>query len=143
MWLKKGDEKKLKEGHKKGHTVKGYKTSHQKDENSKTEEFYDEEHDEAGKEAFSGQNGQFGEKKDLSFKGEKADKEFKAGEQKKDGHYGQKYLQDKEKQEKGEYGKKKYAGDQSVYKLNKEGDAKKAGGHHESSNLYKHYPIHY
>lgn len=48
--------------------IKGFKTSHQKDESGKTEEYYDEEHDEGANVAFNGQNGQFGQKGASSYK---------------------------------------------------------------------------
>ncbi|KAJ8942616.1 hypothetical protein NQ314_010025 [Rhamnusium bicolor] len=39
-------EKTIKQGHRKGHKIKGFKSSHHKDESGKTEEYYDEDHDE-------------------------------------------------------------------------------------------------
>lgn len=66
---KNGEEQTLKKGHKKGHKVKSFKTSHHKDESGKSEEYYDEEHDEGGNLAFNGQAGSFGENGASSFKG--------------------------------------------------------------------------
>lgn len=65
---KNGGENKIKKGHKKGHVIKGFKSSHHKDESGKTEEYYDEENDEGDNYAFNGQNGAYGQKGESSYK---------------------------------------------------------------------------
>nr|XP_023015930.1 fibroin heavy chain-like [Leptinotarsa decemlineata] len=58
---KHGAEQVLNENHKKGHNIKSFKKSHHLDESGKTEEFYDEDHDEGGNYAFDGHVGKFGQ----------------------------------------------------------------------------------
>ncbi|KAJ8967101.1 hypothetical protein NQ314_003113 [Rhamnusium bicolor] len=131
------------QGHKKGHSIKGFKSSHSKDESGKTEEFYDEDHDEGGNYGFDGHFGKFGEGGASSFKGGHEDGKFNAEEAKKSGHYDNEYLLDKAHANHGKFGENKYAGNEEYYGANKGIDEHDLTGHHESSNYFKHYPIHY
>ncbi|KAF5279564.1 hypothetical protein FQR65_LT03386 [Abscondita terminalis] len=55
-----GEQKNQKSSHTKGHVVKGFKKHHHKDEDAKTEEFYDEAHDEGGNANFGEHLNSFG-----------------------------------------------------------------------------------
>lgn len=129
-------------GHKKGHVIKGYKSSHHKDETGKTEEFYDEENDQGGKLNFAGQSGSFGEKGASAFKGGLENGEFARGEHKKQSHFDNEHLLDNSNAGQGKYGEKKYGGSGSVYGANKGIDEQSLLGHQESSKFYKHFPHH-
>lgn len=131
----------MKKGYKKGHKVKGFKNSHQKEESGKTEEYYDEDHDEAGNYMYNGQAGSFGEKGGSAFKGGNQIGNFNAGEAKNQGHYGSKYLADKEKGNLGRYGEGKFGGNFAAYGLNNGGGMHNMMGHHEASKFYKHHPF--
>lgn len=73
--------------HKKGHVSKGYKSSSSKNEEEKTESFYDEAHDE-GDHKIAGQNaGSFGENAASGFKGAHEEKILDANAQGKEGHH--------------------------------------------------------
>lgn len=73
--------------HKKGHVSKGFKSSSSKNEEEKTEHFYDEAHDEADHK-INGQNaGSFGENAHQGFKGAHEEKILDANAQGKEGHH--------------------------------------------------------
>lgn len=131
-----------KSGHKKGHIIKGFKSSHHKDESKKTEEFYDEENDEAGKFNFKGESGSFGEKGESNVKGGHENGVAASGEQKKEGHYEKAEIVDNSNADKGQYGEKKYAGSGSIYGVNNGVDQQSLLGHQESSRYYKKHPYH-
>lgn len=139
---KNGEEKILKKGHRKGHVVKGFKKSHHKDESGRTEEFYDEEHDEGEQGAFNGQSGTFGENESSSFKGAHEDGEFKAKQGKKEGHYDTEHIVDHNNGDGGQYSAKKYGGSGSVYGVNNGVDEQSLLGHQENKKFIKHHPGH-
>ncbi|CAG9772954.1 unnamed protein product [Ceutorhynchus assimilis] len=134
-------ENKLKKGHKKGHVIKGFKSSHHKDETGKTEEYYDEEHDEGDNVAFNGQSGAFGQKGQSSYKGGHEDGKFNEQEHKKSGHVSNQYAVSKETGDKGNYGENKYAGGGSVFGVNNGIDQQSLLGHQENSRFFKHHPV--
>ncbi|XP_023015914.2 uncharacterized protein [Leptinotarsa decemlineata] len=138
---KNGEEKTVKQGHKKGHKIKSFKTSHHKDENGKTEEYYDEAHDEGGNYVFNGQTGNFGENGASSFKGGNQEEKYASGENKKEGHYSNEHLVDKVDASQGKYGGNKFAGNEAVYSHKNGADEQSLLGHQESSKLYKHNPF--
>lgn len=80
-------------GHKKGHVSKGFKTSSSKNEEEKTESFYDEAHDEADHKIAGHNAGSFGENSQQGFKGAHEEKVLDAAAQGKEGHHvsGQKF----------------------------------------------------
>ncbi|XP_044761510.1 uncharacterized protein LOC123318827 [Coccinella septempunctata] len=137
-----GGQKKINTGHKKGHSIKGFKTSHHKDESGKTEEYYDEENDEGNNVFFNGQHGSFGENAASSFKGGHADGKFNAGESKKEGHYDQEHYVGNSNAGKGSFGSKKYAGSGEVYGVNNGLDQHSLLGHQESERFFNHHPDH-
>lgn len=93
----------MNKGHKKGHKMKGFKNSHQKQESGKTEEFYDEDHDEGGNFMFNNQAGTFGENAASSYKGGKEDGKFNTAEAKKEGHFNKEFIADKANANQGRY----------------------------------------
>ncbi|EEZ98972.1 keratin, type I cytoskeletal 9 [Tribolium castaneum] len=131
-----------KKGHKKGHVIKGFKSSHHKDETGKTEEFYDEENDEGAKLNFNGEAGSFGEKGASQFKGGHEAGEFAEGAAKKAGHFDNEHFVDNSNAGHGNYGEKKYGGSGSVYGVNNGIDQHSLLGHQENSKIYKHFPHH-
>lgn len=134
-------EQTIKQGHKKGHKIKGFKTSHHKDESGKTEEFYDEAHDEGGNYAFKGEAGNFGENAASAFKGGAQEGKYKSGEAKKEGFYENKYLNDNAKSNEGKYGENKFGENAQIYAYKKGADEQSLLGHQESSKFYKHHPF--
>ncbi|CAH1155232.1 unnamed protein product, partial [Phaedon cochleariae] len=129
----------LNENHKKGHNVKSFKKSHHLDETGKTEEFYDEDHDEGGNYAFGGHVGKFGETASNSFKGGFNDGKFTSGEAKKIGHFGNEYSVDKVDGEHGKFGGGKYASDEHVYGFDRGVGEHGLGGHRQTSDFFKKY----
>lgn len=134
---------KMAKGHKKGHKIKGFKNSHQKMETGKTEEYYDEDHDEGGNFVFKGQAGSFGENSGASYQGGQQDGKFNAGEAKKQGHFLNEFIADKANANKGRYGESKYGGSGALYGLNNGAGVNSMAGHHMSSNFYKHHPFYH
>ncbi|KAG5874889.1 hypothetical protein JTB14_024315 [Gonioctena quinquepunctata] len=137
---KQGSEQVLNENHKKGHNVKSFKTSHHLDESGKTEQFYDEDHDEGGNYAFGGHAGKFGETGGSSFHGGFNDGKYNAGEAKKEGHFGNEYLVDKAHAGQGKFGGNNFARNEESYGLNKGIGEQGLSGHHELNSFYKKYP---
>ncbi|KAL1506163.1 hypothetical protein ABEB36_005575 [Hypothenemus hampei] len=140
---KNGAEHTIKKGHKKGHKIKGFKSSHHKDESGKTEEYYDEEHDEGDNYVFNGQNGAFGQKGASSYKGGHEDGKFNEQEHKKAGHVSNEYALKKENADSGKYGEQKYAGEGSVYGANNGVDQQSLLGHQENAKFVKHHPFYH
>ncbi|XP_050313952.1 uncharacterized protein LOC126748639 [Anthonomus grandis grandis] len=138
---KNGEEKKLNNGHKKGHRIKGFKSSHHKDESGKTEEYYDEEHDEGNNFAFNGLNGAFGQSGESSFNGGHQDGKFNEEEQKKSGHISSQYGVNKEVSDQGKYGQNKYAGSGQTFGVNNGVDQQSLLGHQENSKFFKHHAV--
>lgn len=94
MWLnffyylgKSGDTENNQKSYKKGHVTKGFKSSHKKDEEEKTETFYDEAHDEADRKKFGENQGSFGENSQASFKGAQEKEILDSKAQGKEGHF--------------------------------------------------------
>ncbi|XP_004932770.1 ATP-dependent RNA helicase glh-1 [Bombyx mori] len=123
--------------HKKGHVSKGFKSSSSKNEEEKTESFYDEAHDEADHK-IAGQNaGSFGEKAQQGFKGAHEEKILDANAQGKEGHHVSEQKIDDSKANKGEFLQKGYKGGaEQLEKFNNLG-AHSVHGHQESSGGYQ------
>lgn len=135
------EETTVKTGHKKGHKVKSFKTTHHKDESGKTEEYYDESHDEGGNYAFKGASENSGEKGGSSFKGGKGEEKFKEGQTKQEGLYKNEYLNDKADSKEGKFGENKYAGNEVVYGNKNGADEQSLLSNQESSKFYKAHPF--
>ncbi|KPI94091.1 hypothetical protein RR46_13256 [Papilio xuthus] len=123
--------------HKKGHVSKGFKTSSSKNEEEKSESFYDEAHDEADHKV-SGQNaGSFGEQSQHGFKGAHEEKVLDANSQGKEGHHLSEHKIDDTKANKGEFLQKGYKGGaEQLEKFNNLG-AHSIHGHQEASGGYQ------
>lgn len=134
-----GNEYTNKKGHKKGHRIKGFKTSHHLDEHGGTEEYYDEAHDEGGNYAFKGESAGFGESGASSFKGGHEGGKYNVGERKKAGHYGQEYSSGKAEGNEGKFGNHKYSGHKGVNGEHKVVGSDDVAGYEDSSKIFKHY----
>ncbi|XP_059054738.1 pupal cuticle protein 36a-like [Achroia grisella] len=123
--------------HKKGHVSKGFKTSSSKNEEEKTESFYDEAHDEADHK-IAGQNaGSFGENSKQGFKGAHEEKILDANAHGKEGHHVSAEKIDDSKANKGEFLQKGYKGGaEQLEKFNNLG-AHSVHGHQEASGGYQ------
>ncbi|CAH2240081.1 jg6336 [Pararge aegeria aegeria] len=73
--------------HKKGHVHKGFKSSSSKNEEEKSETFYDEAHDESDHKIAGHNAGSFGENAHQGFKGAHEEKILDANAQGKEGHH--------------------------------------------------------
>lgn len=140
---KNGAEKKVKQGHKKGHVIKGFKSSHHKDESGKTEEFYDEEHDEGEHSSADGHAGSFGEGSAASFKGAHEDADFKASKGGQKGEYEKEHLIDGNNGGGSQFESKKFGGEGSSFGYKKGADEESLLGHKDSSKYFKHLPYHH
>ncbi|KAG6445246.1 hypothetical protein O3G_MSEX003808 [Manduca sexta] len=123
--------------HKKGHVSKGFKTSSSKNEEEKSESFYDEAHDEADHRV-AGQNaGSFGENSQQGFKGAHEEKILDANAQGKEGHHVSEQKIDDSKANKGEFLQKGYKGGaEQLEKFNNLG-AHAVHGHQEATGGYQ------
>ncbi|XP_072932543.1 uncharacterized protein [Epargyreus clarus] len=123
--------------HKKGHVSKGFKTSSSKNEEEKSESFYDEAHDESDHK-IAGQNaGSFGEKAQQGFKGAHEEKVLDANAQGKEGHHVSEHKVDDAKANKGEFLQKGYKGGaEQLEKFNNLG-AHAVHGHQEASGGFQ------
>ncbi|XP_063826357.1 spidroin-1-like [Ostrinia nubilalis] len=123
--------------HKKGHVSKGFKTSSSKNEEEKTESFYDEAHDEADHRV-AGQNAQnFGENAQQGFKGAAEEKILDANAQGKEGHHVSEQKIDDAKANKGEYLQKGYKGGAELLEKFNNLGAHAVHGHQEASGGYQ------
>lgn len=120
--------------------IKGFKSSHHKDETGKTEEFYDEAHDAGNNFNFQGQAGRFGEGSQSAFKGGHDDAFFNADERRKQGHYDAGQYLNKNNADQGQYGQNKYLGNGQVYGANNGIDQQSLLGHQEHNRFFKHHP---
>ncbi|CAH1155231.1 unnamed protein product [Phaedon cochleariae] len=136
-----GAEKTAKQGHKKGHKIKSFKTSHHKDESGTDEQYYDEAHDEAGNYMFNGQSGKFGENAASSFKGGNQEEKYKVGENKKEGHHSTEHSVGEKQANQGKYGGNKFAGNEAVFGYKNGADEQSLLGHQEASKVYKTSPF--
>lgn len=130
-------------GHKKGHKVKGFKNSHQKQESGKTEEFYDEENDEGGNFMVRGQAGSFGENAGSAYGGKQQDGNFNAVQQGNEGRFGNEFLADKANSNQGRYGEAQYGKSGSLYGLNNGLGVNNMAGHHMYSKFFKKHPFYH
>ncbi|KOB68212.1 putative cuticle protein CPG42 [Operophtera brumata] len=123
--------------HKKGHVSKGFKSSSSKNEEEKSESFYDEAHDEADHK-IAGQNaGSFGENSQQGFKGAHEEKILDANAQGKEGHHISEQKIDDSKANKGEFLQKGYKGGaEQLEKFNNLG-AHSVHGHQEATGGYQ------
>ncbi|XP_065170219.1 uncharacterized protein DDB_G0290685-like [Atheta coriaria] len=135
-------EQNQKQGHKKGHIVKGFKTSHHKDETGRTEEYYDEANDEGGHFTSKGSSGSFGEEAKNAYKGGHDNGQFNKGESSKQGHVENVHHVDNANADKGDYAQKQTFGQGQTYGVNNGVDQQSLLGHQESNRFFKHHPIH-
>lgn len=131
----------MKTGHKKGHKIKSFKTTHHKDESGKTEEYYDEAHDEGGNTAFKGASENSGENGGSSFKGIKEEGKFKEGEAKEEGQYKSEQSADKADSQQGKFGENKYSGADRIFGNKNGADEQSLLSHQETSKFYKAHPF--
>lgn len=136
------NENKLQAGHRKGHKVKGFKTTHHKDESGKTEEYYDEANDEGKHFQYKGEAGDFGKKAQSEYKGGHQDNQFNAKEQKQQGHFEAAHSVDAAKGNHGHYGEKKHAENNKAFGFNNGIDEQSLLGHQESVRAFKKFPFH-
>ncbi|XP_023944432.2 ATP-dependent RNA helicase glh-1 [Bicyclus anynana] len=144
-----GNEEQLKKAksHKKGHVHKGFKSSSSKNEEEKSEHFYDEAHDEADHKVSGHNAGSFGENAQQGYKGAHEEKVLDANAQGKEGHHSAHENVDDSKANKGEFLHKGYKeGTELLEKFNNLG-AQAVHGHQEASGGYQQnkgiLPIHY
>ncbi|KAJ2950938.1 hypothetical protein O0L34_g5310 [Tuta absoluta] len=123
--------------HKKGHVSKGFKSSSSKNEEEKSESFYDEAHDEADHK-INGQNaGSFGEQSQQGFKGAHEEKILDANSAGKEGHHVSQQAVDDSKANKGEFLQKGYKGGaEQLEKFNNLG-AHSVHGHQEATGGFQ------
>lgn len=122
--------------------MKGFKSSHNKEESGKTEEFYDEAHDEGETASADGHAGSFGEGASSSFKGAHEDAGFKANKGGQKGGYEKEHFIDGNNGGGSEFASKKFGGEGSNFGYKKGADEESLLGHKDSSNFYKHLPYH-
>ncbi|CAH4037960.1 unnamed protein product [Pieris brassicae] len=123
--------------HKKGHVSKGFKSSSSKNEEEKSESFYDEAHDEADHK-IAGQNaGSFGENAQQGFKGAHEEKVLDANSQGKEGHHVSEEKVDDAKANKGEFLQKGYKGGAELLEKFNNLGAQAVHGHQEASGGYQ------
>ncbi|XP_045498930.1 embryogenic cell protein 40-like [Colias croceus] len=123
--------------HKKGHVSKGFKSSSSKNEEEKSESFYDEAHDEADHK-LAGQNaGSFGENSQQGFKGAHEEKILDANAQGKEGHHFTEQKIDDAKANKGEFLQKGYKGGAELLEKFNNLGAQAVHGHQEASGGYQ------
>ncbi|XP_050678840.1 keratin, type II cytoskeletal 1-like [Leptidea sinapis] len=123
--------------HKKGHVSKGFKSSSSKNEEEKSESFYDEAHDEADHK-IAGQNaGSFGENSQQGFKGAHEEKILDANAQGKEGHHVSEQKIDDSKANKGEFLQKGYKGGAELLEKFNNLGAHAVHGHQEASGGYQ------
>ena len=122
--------------------IRGFKKSHHNDETGKTEEFYDEAHDEGSDYNNEGKFGSFGEGRHNSYQGAQGDSYLNVDQQKKGGQFDSKQFVDKKNANEGQYGQSKYKGSGELYGSNNGIDRQSLLGHQESSKAFKHYPYH-
>lgn len=135
-------ERKSKQGHKKGHKVKGFKKQHNLDESGRTEEFFDEAHDEGGNVEFSGHQGGFGQREGSSFKGGNLDEQFRANQAKKQGHFDNQELFDKNEGNGEHYDSKKFGSSGSSFGSNNGFDEESLLARQQSNKFFKKQPQH-
>lgn len=95
-------------GHRKGHSSKGFKNYHHKDETGQTSTFFDEASDEGDHYNYAGQRGEYGEKNGQQFGGKVEDGRYHQQQQGKKGAYGQGYSVDDAQGLKGTKGQAQY-----------------------------------
>ncbi|KAJ9598460.1 hypothetical protein L9F63_010856, partial [Diploptera punctata] len=101
--------------HKKGHSTKGFKNYHHKDETSQSTTFFDEANDEGGHFDYQGQQGGFGNQGGSSFKGSLQDGQFAQNARGNSGQYNSGYASDNLHGAKGAQGNQIYYGDNRGY----------------------------
>ncbi|CAH0553334.1 unnamed protein product [Brassicogethes aeneus] len=131
---------KQQQGHKKGHTVKGFKHSHHKDETGKTEEYFDEANDEGDNLNFNGQSGIFKENQGSSFKGEHEDGLNNEKVHKTAGYYDNNHFVDKVNTDHGKFGENRFSNNGRVYGRHNGVDQESLLGSQETNKFYKHSP---
>lgn len=132
---------KYQKGHKKGHKVKGFKNSHQKQESGNTEEFYDEEHDEGGNFMYKGQAGNFGQNNGAAYNGGIQAGKFNVGQQKHQGHFNSEFLADRANANQGRYGVAQYGKSGSLYGMDNGFGVNGMAGHHMYNKFFKKHPF--
>ncbi|XP_044743320.1 keratin, type I cytoskeletal 9-like [Chrysoperla carnea] len=136
---KKGEENNAKRGHKKGHTTKGFKTSAHKDEEEKSETFYDEAHDEAEDAHYKGEVGSYGQKEASNFKGGKEEQVFNKQDKGQTGQYEKANILDTNSGEKGQFAQQAHLNNGQAYGVNAGLDAQSILGHQEAGGAEKFY----
>ncbi|XP_034829429.1 uncharacterized protein [Maniola hyperantus] len=131
------EELKKAKSHKKGHVHKGFKSSSSKNEEEKSETFYDEAHDESDHKIAGHNAGSFGENAHQGFKGAHEEKILDANAHGKEGHHAVEEKIDDSKANKGEFLQKGFQeGTELLEKFNNLG-AQAVHGHQEASGGYQ------
>ncbi|KAB0790706.1 hypothetical protein PPYR_14845 [Photinus pyralis] len=138
---KQGGQEQEKASHKKGHVVKGFKKSHHKDEDSKTEEYYDEAHNEGGNHKFGEGSGSFGKNSASAYKGGHDEGGYNEVAKKDDGHYDSKHSVVNADGDQGHYNNNKHFEKGESYDARNGGDQHSLLGHQEVSKVYNERPF--
>ncbi|XP_056640956.1 uncharacterized protein LOC130447923 [Diorhabda sublineata] len=137
---KSGDEQSAIHGHRRGHKIRGFSKSHHNDESGKTEEYYDEAHDEADNEEFVGKSGGFGESGSSRYQGGYLDKGSVTEEKKKIADIDKGTESKQISKEEEHFGENRFNGGGESFgehKLLNNGDLGEYSG---SSTFWKHHP---
>lgn len=118
--------------------MKGFKNSHHKDENGRSEQYFDEEKDEGENFNLKGESGSFGEKQASAFKGAQENTEKRENEGAQKQQYENQQLKDNSHRAGDQYDSRKFGGDNSNFESKNGGEHESAEGHNSESKFEKH-----
>lgn len=95
--------------------MKGFKKSHHKDENGRSEQFFDEENDEGENFNVNGESGNFGENQGLAFKGAQESSELRGNHGGQRQRYENQQSFDKNQRDSDQYNTRKFGADRSNF----------------------------
>lgn len=136
---KRGEENNAKKGFKKGYSTKGFKTSSNKNEEEKSETFFDEAHDEAEDAHYKGKTGSYGEKGHANSKGGEEHAVYNKEGKGEKGGFEKASVLDQNKGEKAQFQQQAHVNNNAAYGVNSGAGAQSILGHQEGIGGEKYY----
>lgn len=113
--------------------MKGFKKSHHKDENGRSEQYFDEANDEGENFNVNGESGGFGENQSSAFKGAQENSELRANHGGQRQRYENQQSLDKNHRNSDQYGARKFGAENSNFESKNGGGQEFIKGHRSTS----------
>lgn len=129
------------EGHRRGRVVQGFTSSHHKDENGRSEAYFDESNDQGENFDVSGHGGTYGERDQASYNGARQDGQIQANGGRQQNQFQNEQSVDNANSAGGKFDASRFASGGAVASSDNGGGQESQQGYSQSNQFSKQQPI--